>query len=64
LITHIFSAWREDDAGQLGAALAYYAAFSITPLLMMILAAAGFLPGVEFTKTHAQQRRLEESVQL
>src|ERR1051326_3969531 len=42
LFTRTFSAWSEDDAAQLGAALAYYAAFSITPLLIMILAAAGF----------------------
>lgn len=42
LIVRTFSAWSDDDAAQLGAALAYYAAFSITPLLIMILAAAGF----------------------
>ena len=42
LITRTFSAWNDDDAVQLGAALAYYAAFSITPLLIMTLAGAGF----------------------
>ena len=42
LITRTFSAWNDDNAVQLGAALAYYAAFSITPLLVMTLAGAGF----------------------
>src|SRR5579883_305414 len=41
LIFRTFSAWCDDDAAQLGAALAYYAAFSITPLLTIVLAAAG-----------------------
>jgi membrane protein len=38
-------AWREfwkDEAEQLGAALAYYAIFSIFPLLLLALAAVGF----------------------
>jgi membrane protein len=42
LFTRTFSAWSEDDAAQLGAALAYYAAFSITPLLIMTLSVVGF----------------------
>jgi membrane protein len=40
LITKTFSAWSDDNAVQLGAALAYYAAFSITPLLIILLALA------------------------
>ena len=36
------AAWNNDDALQLGVALAYYAVFSISPLLI-ILAAAGLL---------------------
>ena len=41
LIAKTFSAWNDDNAVQLGAALAYYAAFSITPLLIIALSLAG-----------------------
>jgi membrane protein len=34
--------WFEDKAQRLGAALAYYAAFSIAPLLVLMVAIAGF----------------------
>jgi membrane protein len=55
LITRTFSAWNEDDAVQLGAALAYYAAFSITPLLIMTLSVAGFFyHGDSFTYIKTQ----------
>ena len=33
LLKETFSDWTEDKAPRLGAALAYYAVFSITPLL-------------------------------
>ncbi len=42
LIGRALSAWNNDNALQLGAALAYYAVFSISPLLIIILAVAGF----------------------
>lgn len=35
--------FQSDEAGQLGAALAYYAMFSIFPLLLLLLAALGFV---------------------
>jgi membrane protein len=55
LIPRTFSAWSDDNAVQLGAALAFYAAFSITPLLIMTLAAAGiFYHGGSFTYIKAQ----------
>jgi membrane protein len=38
LISQTFNEWMEDKAQRLGAALAYYAAFSIAPLLIIIVA--------------------------
>jgi membrane protein len=35
--------FQKDDAGQLGAALAYYAVFSLFPLLLLLLAVLGFV---------------------
>ena len=37
--------WSEDGAPRLGAALAYYTLFSISPLLLIVIAGAGFLFG-------------------
>lgn len=37
--------WSNDDAASLGAAMAYYAAFSIAPLLLLVIAVAGLLIG-------------------
>ncbi len=39
--------WSNDDAASLGAAMAYYAAFSIAPLLLLVIAVAGLLIGDE-----------------
>jgi membrane protein len=42
----LLETWQEfqtDDAGQLGAALSYYATFSIFPLLLLLLASLGFV---------------------
>jgi membrane protein len=36
------AAWNKDDTLPLGAALAYYASFSISPLLVIVLAVSGF----------------------
>jgi len=41
LTAQVFTAWRNDSALQLGAALAYYAVFSISPFLIIILSVAG-----------------------
>jgi membrane protein len=40
-----FSAWQEDGAPRLGAALAYYTLFSVAPLLLIAIAVAGFVFG-------------------
>ena len=43
LLSETFNQWMEDKAQRLGAALAYYAAFSIAPLLVLLLAVANFI---------------------
>jgi membrane protein len=42
LIAQTFNEWSEDKAERLGAALAYYAAFSIAPLLIIVVSVVGF----------------------
>src|SRR6185295_16900669 len=42
LLSQTFNQWLEDKAPRLGAALAYYAAFSIAPLLLLLLAVTKF----------------------
>lgn len=39
--------WIDDDASTLGAALAFYCAFSLAPLLVLLLALAGKIVGAE-----------------
>lgn len=43
LLRQTFSEWLEDQAPQLGAALAYYTVFSLAPLILLLLAIVGFL---------------------
>ncbi len=45
LIKDTFSAWGEDKAAQLAAALSYYAIFSLAPLLIVLIAIAGIFLG-------------------
>ena len=47
LLKETFTEWQEDKASRLGAALAYYAIFSIGPLLLVAIAIAGFVFGEE-----------------
>jgi membrane protein len=42
LLAETLNEWVEDKADRLGAALAYYAAFSIAPLLILLVAVVGF----------------------
>jgi membrane protein len=42
-----FNEWLEDKAPRLGAALAYYTIFSISPLLVIVIAIAGLVLGQE-----------------
>src|SRR6266513_5607178 len=43
LLKQTFSEWLEDQAPQLGAALAYYTVFALAPLVLLLLAIVGFL---------------------
>src|SRR5438874_46183 len=42
LLSQTFNEWVEDKAERLGASLAYYAAFSIAPLLVIVVAIVSF----------------------
>lgn len=47
LTTQTFQAWSDDRASHLAAALAYYAVFSLAPLIIVTLAIAGLIFGRE-----------------
>jgi membrane protein len=47
MLKESFKEWKEDDALELGAALAYYTIFSIAPLLLIVIAVAGLVWGRE-----------------
>jgi membrane protein len=57
LLKQAASDWLEDRAPRLGAALAYYAVFSIAPLLLIAIAVAGFVYGED----RAQQQVADET---
>ena len=50
--------WLEDNPFQLAAALSYYTLFSLAPLLIIVIAVAGFVFGTE-----AAQNRIVETLQ-
>jgi membrane protein len=58
LVKDTYNVWSEAKAPRLGAALAYYSVFSIAPLLILVLAVAGWVFGKE-----AAERRLAEQIQ-
>ncbi len=45
LVKDAFSAWQEDYAPSMGAALSYYTVFSMAPLLLIVISIAGLLFG-------------------
>ena len=47
LVKKALSAWADDYAPSMGAALSYYTLFSIAPLLLIVIAVAGFFFGPE-----------------
>jgi membrane protein len=47
LIKQTFKAYSNDDTWTLGAALSYYTVFSLAPILVIVIACAGFLFGRE-----------------
>src|SRR5512133_2367933 len=46
------SAWTDDFAPSMGAAIAYYTAFSIAPLLIIVIGIAGLFFGREAASGH------------
>src|SRR5438477_9988572 len=55
LISATFNEWLEDKAQRLGAALAYYAAFSLAPLLVIVVAITNKIyAGDSLTDIHEQ----------
>lgn len=58
LLKDTFSEWSDDKAPRLGAALAYYTVFSISPLLIIVVAMAGFVFGRD-----AVQGQIVEQIQ-
>ena len=57
-LVEIIDKWSDDKAPKLGAALSYYTAFSLAPLLVIAIAVAGFIFGAE-----AAQGRIVEELQ-
>lgn len=47
LLKDTYAEWSEDNASQLGAALAFYTIFSLAPILIIIVAIVGFILGKE-----------------
>ena len=47
LVRKTISAWTDDYAPSMGAALAYYTMFSIAPLLLIVIAVTGWFFGAE-----------------
>jgi membrane protein len=56
LLKETFSDWSEDHATRLAAALAYYTAFAIAPLLVIAIAIAGFFLGREAATNQVGQQ--------
>ncbi|HSB96997.1 MAG TPA: YihY/virulence factor BrkB family protein [Spongiibacteraceae bacterium] len=50
LVAHSISSWLDDRASTMGAALAFYTAFSLSPLLLVIIAAAGLIVDADITQ--------------
>ena len=47
LLKQAAAAWSNDRAASMGAALAFYSAFSLAPLLIIVIAVAGMIFGVD-----------------
>ena len=47
ILKDTYSDWSEDKASRLAAALAYYTAFSVAPLLLITITVAGLVFGRE-----------------
>jgi membrane protein len=56
LFRETFKEWQEDNASRIAAALAYYAVFSISPLLVIAIAIAGTFFGQQTAQTQIIQQ--------
>jgi membrane protein len=56
MLKQTFAEWTEDKVPQLGAALAFYTALSIAPLLVISLAVAGMVFGKDAARGEIQQQ--------
>ncbi|MFM2312983.1 MAG: hypothetical protein RLZZ04_2259 [Cyanobacteriota bacterium] len=56
LFRETFKEWQEDNASRIAAALAYYAVFSISPLLVIAIAIAGTFFGQEAAQDQIAQK--------
>jgi membrane protein len=54
LLKDTFKEWNEDKCPRLAAALAYYTAFSLAPLLIVVMSIAGFVFGEEAVRGQVQ----------
>ncbi len=54
LLHETFDEWNEDKAPRLAAALSYYTAFSLAPLLIVVIAMAGFFFGQDAVRGRIQ----------
>lgn len=55
LLKETFTEWNEDGAPRLAAALAYYTAFSLAPLLLIVIAIVGFVADAETARAEIIQ---------
>lgn len=56
LLKDTFSEWQEDKASRLAAALAYYTAFSIAPLFVIVIAIVALVFGQDAAQNKIQQQ--------
>ena len=59
LLSETYKEWRKDNAQTLGAALAFYATFSLAPLLIIVIAIFGVILGKETVQVEILRRAQE-----
>lgn len=61
LLLYTFLKWQKDNCMDMGAALAYYALFSLAPTILVVLSVFGFLVGPD-TDIHNQILRIAQEI--
>jgi len=59
LVKETYVEWRQDNAPQLGAALAFYTIFSLAPLFIIIIAVIGYFLGKESVQIYMVKEMTE-----